>query len=100
MVALTNAAPIEPNNLLQRSKGGSSSGGKTDNGPANPNDPEAFIVYPVGEEENIDIENWRYPESFAWGLWCSATMIHPRVAMTAAHCVFDGLDGVDPRRNG
>jgi len=65
-----------------------------------PKDPEALIVYPVGEEENIDIEPWRYPESFAWGLWCSATMIHPRVAMTAAHCVFEGLDGTNPKRPG
>ena len=27
-------------------------------------------------------------------------MISPRVALTAAHCVFDGMDGVDPRHRG
>ena len=27
-------------------------------------------------------------------------MISPRVALTAAHCVFDGMDGVNPRNNG
>ena len=26
-------------------------------------------------------------------------MISPRVALTAAHCVFDGMDGVNPRRD-
>ena len=62
--------------------------------------PEFTIVYPEGEADNIDLEPWRYPESFAWGLWCSATMITPRVALTAAHCVFDDMDGPNPTSNG
>ena len=67
--------------------------------PSNPEDDTNYeIVYPEGEEGNIDIDPSNYPESFGWGVGflCSATMISPRVAITAAHCIPDGWDGTNP----
>ena len=53
-------------------------------------DIETGIVYPDGREDEIRVPPHWYPASFGWfgdGGFCSGTMVSPRMALTAAHCV-------------
>ena len=55
--------------------------------------PDLHIVYPDGETESVRIDPKLYPAVFKWpkaGPRCGATMVAPRVALTAAHCVSEG----------
>jgi len=55
--------------------------------------PDLHIVYPDGETESVRIDSNLYPAVFKWpkaGPRCGATMVAPRVALTAAHCVSAG----------
>ena len=55
-------------------------------------EPENGITFPEGKEDLIKIHPSNYPASFHLsneiGGHCSATMISPRMALTAAHCIF------------
>ena len=73
--------------------------------PSNPDD-EYEIVYPDGMQGMIEIEAYNYPASFGYTLcfiengvrrcgYCSATMITPSIAVTAAHCILPGWDGTE-----
>ena len=55
--------------------------------------PDFHIVYPDGETDSVRIDPNLYPAVFKWpkaSPRCGATMVTPRVALTAAHCVSAG----------
>ena len=55
------------------------------------------IVYLPGQLDEYRIDPDEFPMVFSWpdnGNWlCGATMIHPQVALTAAHCIEENMDG-------
>ena len=66
----------------------------------NPGLPDYRIIYPDDEDENLFAID---PTEFAESFWfyggydnCSATMISPQVAITAAHCISGDLDLLNP----
>ena len=55
--------------------------------------PDFGIVYPDGETDSVRIDPNEFPAVFKWpkaGPRCGATMVAPRVALTASHCVSAG----------
>ena len=67
-----------------------------------PEQPDYRIVYPDDEDEGLfAIDPSEFAESFGWYGYsdydfCSATMISPQVAITAAHCIYEGWDLLNP----
>jgi V8-like Glu-specific endopeptidase len=54
--------------------------------------PDLHIVYPDGETDSVRIDPNTYPAVFAWpegSRRCGATMVSPRMALTAGHCIRD-----------
>ena len=65
-----------------------------------PEQPDYRIIYPDDEDSDLfEIDPSEFAESFAWygeDDLCSATMISAQVAITAAHCIYEGWDLLNP----
>ena len=64
---------------------------KTDGSGSKPGDDfDSHIVFPDGSAPAVRVDPNKYPAVFKWpenNPRCGATMVSPRVALTAAHCV-------------
>ena len=62
-------------------------------------DTEFEIVYPGDQVDAIRADPSEYKPVFKWpreGFRCGATMVSPRMALTAAHCIEAGWDASVP----
>ena len=63
---------------------------KTDGSSKPGNDFDTLIVFPDGSTSDVRVDPNLYPAVFKWpqnAPRCGATMVSPRIALTAAHCV-------------